>query len=72
MGMNDLEDFEKKLYEYIKENDFETKKWDSKETARHFGVEVDEIYTALSNMSKHIKDKIYIHYKDKGLRISAE
>ena len=72
MGFDDLSDFEKRLHAYIKGNDFETKKWNSKEAAEHFGVDTKDIYEALSNMSKHIRDNIYIHYKDGGLRISVE
>ena len=72
MGFEDLGDFERRLYEYIRDGDFETVKWDSNKAATHFEVDVDLIYKSLSNLSKHIRDSIYIHYKDGGLRISAE
>ena len=72
MGFDDLTDFERRLYEYIRDGDFETRKWNSKEVATHLGVDIDLIYKSLSNLSKHIRDNIYIHYKDGGLRISAE
>lgn len=72
MGFEDLNELERRLYEYIRDGDFETVKWDSKLAATHFEVEVDRIYESLSNLSKHIRDSIYIHYKNGGLRISAE
>lgn len=72
MGFDELSEFEKRLYEYIKAGDFEERKWSSKEAAEKLGADPDDVYQALSNMSKHIKDNIYIHYKNGGLRISAE
>ncbi len=72
MGFNDLSEVEMRLFEYIKDGDFEGKKWSSKDAAEQMGIELEDIYLALSNMSKHIRDNIYIHYKDGGLRISAE
>lgn len=72
MGFDELNELDRKLYEYIKSNDFENHKWNSKEAARHFDVDLDDIYESLSNLSKKIRDNIYIHYRDSGLRISAE
>ncbi|MCD6461905.1 MAG: hypothetical protein J7L61_04090 [Thermoplasmata archaeon] len=72
MGMEDLTDLDKRLYEFIKMGDYETNKWSTPEAASKLGVPEDEIYKSLSNLSKHIKDKIYIYYKDGGLRIAAE
>jgi zona occludens toxin (predicted ATPase) len=72
MGFDELNELERKLYEYIKAGDFENRKWNSKEAARHFDVELDKVYGSLSNLSKKIRDNIYIHYRDSGLRISAE
>lgn len=72
MGFDDLTDTDKRLYEYIKDNDFESKKWNSEEAAEQLGVETEAVYRSLSNLSKHIRDSIYIHYKDGGIRVSAE
>ena len=72
MGFKDLSELEKKLHEYIKNNDFETKKWSTPDAAMRLGVDEKEIYKALANLSKHVKNNIYIHYSDGGLRISAE
>ena len=72
MAEEDLSELDKRLYAYIKLNDFETKKWSTLDAARSLGVEESEIYESLANLSKHLKDKVWIHYKDGGLRISAE
>lgn len=67
-----MSELDKRLYEYIKLNDFETNKWSTFDAARSLGVEEKEIYESLANLTKHMKDKIWIYYKDGGLRIAAE
>ena len=71
MGWDDLSDLEKKLFDFIKDNDFESKHWNSAEVARKLGCKEDEVYEGLANISKHMKDRVWIHY-DGGLKISAE
>ncbi|UCE37771.1 MAG: hypothetical protein JSW00_00550 [Thermoplasmata archaeon] len=61
-----------RVYQYIKLNDFETNKWSTSEAAKSLGVDESEIYESLANLSKHMKDKVWIYYKDGGLRIAAE
>jgi|GEM_PF-893524 len=72
MGIEDLSEFEKKLYEYVRTNDFESKKWSTPEAAKMLGVDEKTIYEALSNLQKYMKGKVYIYYKDGGLRVAAE
>jgi hypothetical protein len=72
MAQENLTELDRRLYEYIKLNDFERNKWSTPEAARSLGVEESEIYESLANLTKHIKDKIWIYYKDGGLRIVAE
>jgi len=72
MGFEDLTGLDKKLYEYIKNGDFVSKKWSTPEAAKKLGMKEDDIYRSLSNLAKHIKDKIEINYRDGGLRIIAE
>ena len=72
MSMDDLTELDRRVYEYIKERDFQTNKWSTPDTARKLGVSEDDVYQALSNLSKHIKDNIWIYYEDGGLRIVAE
>jgi len=72
MSFDELSDLELRIFEYIKEHDFEHKKWRSAQAASDLGVSEEEVYQALSNMSKVIRDNIWIHYKDGGIRISVE
>ena len=72
MGMEDLTDMDKRVYEYLKAGDYESSKWNTKEAAKSLGIKEDEVYESLSNLAKHIKDKIWIYYKDGGLRIAVE
>ena len=67
-----MSELDRRLYEYIKLNDFETNKWSTPDAARSLGVKESEVYESLSNLSKHMKDKVWIYYKDGGLRIQAE
>jgi hypothetical protein len=72
MGFEDLTELDKRLYEYIKAGNFVTKKWSTSEAAKALGVKEEDIYQSLSNLAKHIKDKIEINYRDGGLRIAVE
>jgi hypothetical protein len=72
MEEDSLDELDKRLYEYIKLNDFETNKWSTYDAARSLGVEESEIYESLAKLSKLMKDKVWIYYKDGGLRIAAE
>ena len=70
--MDDLTNLEIRLYEFIKNNDFETVPWSSQNAADRLGCSEDEIYEGLAHLSKFIKDKIWIHYENGALRVSAE
>ncbi len=72
MPQENLTELDKRVYQYIKLNDFETNKWSTPEAARSLGVDESEIYDSLANLSKHMKDKVWIYYKDGGLRIASE
>ena len=72
MALENLTELDRRLYEYIKLNDFEKNKWSTSDAARSLGVEESEIYESLANLTKHMKDNIWIYYKDGGLRIVAE
>jgi len=72
MGEEDLTEFEKRLFRYIAERDFESNPWSTPKAAEELGVEEKEIYEALSNLQKHMKGRFYIYYKDGALRIQAE
>lgn len=72
MSFENLSEFEKKLYEYIKDNDFQSIKWSTRDVARKLHCSEDDVYNGLSNLSKEIKDNIWIYYEDGGIRIVAE
>ena len=72
MGEEELSDADRKLFEYIRSGDFEAKPWSTPDAAKATGLEEKQVYESLSNLSKHMKGRIYIYYKDGGLRIQAE
>ena len=72
MGFEDLTENDRKVYEYIKTRDFENNPWSTAQAARDLGMTEQEVYESLSNLAKHIRDNIWIHYRDGAIRISAE
>jgi len=72
MALADLNELDKRLYEFIKVNDYESKKWSTPDVAKKLGVTEEEIYQSLANLTKHIKDNVWVYYKDGGLRVVAE
>ncbi len=72
MADESLSELDRRLYEYIKLNDFQTNKWSTPKAARFLGVDDGEIYESLATLTKLLKDKVWITYKDGGLRIAAE
>ena len=72
MAKEDLTPADLRVYEYIKNNDFVSRRWSTPEAARKLGMTEDEVYESLSNIVKHLKEKIQIDYKDGGLRIMAD
>jgi hypothetical protein len=72
MAFTDLTEDDRKLYEHIRSGDFETRKWSTPSVSRALGMSEDQVYESLSNLSKHIKDNIWIYYKNGGLRVVAE
>ncbi|MEM2869272.1 MAG: hypothetical protein QW379_02465 [Thermoplasmata archaeon] len=72
MGEEELTEAERRVFDYIRTRDFESKPWSTPEAARALGMEERAIYEALSNLAKHMKGRFYIYYKDGGFRIQAE
>jgi hypothetical protein len=72
MSFDNLTEFEKKVYEYIKINDFQSRKWSTREAARELHATEDDVYNALSKLTKEIKDNIWIYYEDGAIRMVAE
>jgi hypothetical protein len=72
VGEEELTDADRKLFDYIRAGDYETKPWSTPDAAAATGLGEKQIYESLSNLAKHMKGRIYIHYKDGSLRIQAE
>ena len=72
MGLEDLTEVERKVYEYIKSHDFQRNKWSTSQASRDLNLSEDEIYEAIASMTKKIKDRIWVYYEDGGIRIVVE
>ncbi len=67
-----LTELDRRVYEYIKLNDFEANKWSTVDAARSLSVDESAIYESLANLTKYMKDKVWIYYKGGALHIQAE
>jgi predicted transcriptional regulator len=68
----DLSESDKKVFDYMLGKDFEANPWSTPDAAQALGLDEKTVYEALSNLSKHMKGRFYIYYKDGALRIQAE
>ena len=71
MALSDLTDADKKVYEYLKANDFVEKAWSTKKAAKALKMKEDDVYESLSNLAEYMRNNIHIHYKDGPIRIGA-
>ena len=71
MALSDLTDADKKVYEYLKANDFVKKAWSTKKAAKALKMKEDDVYESLSNLAEYMRNNIHIHYKDGSIRIGA-
>ena len=69
MALSDLTDADKKVYEYLKANDFVEKPWSTKKAAQTLKMKEDDIYISLSNLAEYMRNNIHIHYRDGSIRI---
>lgn len=72
MVMKDLTVFENRLYQYILSNEYETRPWVTAKVVRDLGVSEEEVYKALSELTKKIKDNVWVFYKAGSLHVVAE
>ena len=72
MAFTDLTEFETRLFEWIRQSDFEGVAWKASRAAKAFKVTVEEINEALAALTSKVPHNIYVHYEDGAIRISAE
>ena len=72
VALEELTALELRLYEWIKQSDFEKVGWSTPRAAKAFKVSDDDIYEALAALTAKIPHNIYVHYNDGAIRISAE
>ena len=72
MAFADLTEFETRLFEWIRQSDFEEVAWKANRAAKAFKVSVEEINDALAALTSKVPHDIYVHYEDGAIRISAE
>ena len=72
MVMKDLTAFEMKLYEFIRDSDYENHPWVTVDVARKLGTTDEKVYEALSELTKKIKDNVWIHYRAGVLHVVAD
>ena len=72
MAFTDLTEFETRLFEWIRQSDFEGVAWKAGRAAKAFKVTVEEINEALAALTSKVPHNIYVHYEDGAIRISAE
>ncbi|RJU87786.1 MAG: hypothetical protein DWC02_02565 [Candidatus Poseidoniales archaeon] len=70
--MADLTDFELRLFEWIKQSDFESVAWSSKKAARSFKCKESEIFEGVASLTKKLPNRIQIYYEDGNVHIAAE
>ncbi len=71
MALNDLTDSDKKVYGYLKLNDFVEKPWSTKKAAKALKMKENDVYESLSNLAEYMRNNIHIHYRDGSIRIGA-
>lgn len=69
---DELSEFEVKLLTWLAKSEFHIVPWSTKDAAKTFKVSEDEIYEAISSLSKKASDRIQVFYKDGSLHIAAD
>ena len=68
----DLTELEARIFEWIRQSDFETVAWSTAKAARSFKVKQDEVYEAVAALTRKVPDRIQVFYKDGSVHIAAE
>jgi len=67
-----LTEEERLLWEYIQKYDFEGSPWSTPAASKELKMDEDTVYASLSEVAKKMKGKIYLYYKNGGIRIAKE
>ncbi len=70
--MADLTEFEIRLFEWIRQSDFESVAWSTKKAARSFKCKEDEIYEGVASLTKKLPNRIQVYYENGNLHIAAD
>ena len=70
--MAELSEFELRLFEWIRQSDFETVAWATKKAAKAFKCDEDEIYEGVAALTRKVPTRIQVYYEDGKLHIAAE
>jgi len=71
MANSNLTAEDKKVYDYLKTNDFVEKPWSTSKAAKSLKMKEDDVYESLCNLAEYKRNNIHIHYKDGSIRIGA-
>ena len=71
MALSDLNPKDKKVYEYLKANDFVEKAWSTNKAAKALKMKEDDVYVSLCNLAEYMRNNIHIHYREGSIRIGA-
>jgi len=72
MAIKDVTDLERRLYEHIRDNDYGSRPWSTPDVARILKVTEEDVYKALSELSKKMKDNVWIYYEAGELHVVAD
>jgi len=72
MAYEDLTEFEMRLFEWIRQSDFEEVPWKASRAAKAFKVTTEEVNEALAALTSKVPNNIYVHYDEGAIRISAD
>jgi hypothetical protein len=68
----ELTELEARIFEWIRQSDFETVAWSTPKAAKSFKVNEEEVYQAVAALTRKVPDRIQVFYKHGSLHIAAE
>ena len=70
--MAELTEFELRLFEWIRQSDFETVGWSTKKAAKALKCDEDEICEGVAALTRKVPTRIQVYYEEGKLHIAAE